>query len=131
MFAVRTPAGFACVKINYKGFEISLSFDDSYAEDTTQIMRRSYLRIYDNLGTSVTEELMGAYDMYALSGKDLRNVFQIIDVHESKKAAAVLANRTKWPRVYLFGQLLVAAFHLPFSKHDVVQKALLKLWGTQ
>ena len=82
MWAVKgTPKGAACVKIPYKGFEVSVAFDDSCG--TAEHYVRSYIRVY--LGASdVTTKLMGLGELYHVSAEELKSVFAAIDKEITK-----------------------------------------------
>ncbi len=80
MYAVKFPSamsGSVCVKIPYKGYEISLAFDDSCGRANNYI--RSYIAIYDSNDSDVTKKFI-AQD-YAINGEDLKSVFDAIDNH--------------------------------------------------
>ena len=77
MWAVKgMSTGSACMKIPYKGFEISVAFDDSCG--TAEHYVRTYIRIYSE-ATDVTAKLMGVAEMVHISAEDLKQAFAAVD----------------------------------------------------
>lgn len=73
---VAAERGTACVKIPYRGFEISLAFDNSCG--ASKNYSRSYLRVYKD-DEEVTSKLYDRDEVYALTGEDVKDVFARID----------------------------------------------------
>jgi len=80
MYAIGIAQGQVCVKIPYKGYEISLAFDDS-CQGIGRNMFRSYLRVFKD-DVDVTNQFFYEDEVCGVQENDLPKVYKMIDAKE-------------------------------------------------